>query len=127
MEIMKLIGSNKSGKTVNLERVDLQLTISEIDKLIDFFKACKKDFNSRQQDCSIKRIVMKNDEVNYEVFTTYRDVKAIGSEIIDCELHYVDWCNDKKRLFVDKDIVIHTPFKAKKKEDGSFTWENIDG
>ncbi len=123
---MKIIGSNKTGKTIKLSRVDIQLKLSEIDNIIDFLQACKDAFNSRQQDCSIQRIVMKDEMIDYEKLTKYKAIKAIGSELIDCELHYADWCEEKRNLETDKDIVIHTPFKAKEKEDGTFTWENVD-
>lgn len=125
MEIMKIIGSNNRGKTVNLNRVDFQLKISEIDVLIDFLKSCKKVFCSRQHDCSVKKIVVKNDEVTCEKLTTYNDIKAIGSDYIDCELHYADWCKDKTESKTCKDIVVHTPFKAKENKDGTFVWKNL--
>ena len=96
LEFMKIIGSNKTGKTVKLNRVDIQLKISEIDNIIDFLRACKSEFNFRQQDCSIQRIVMKDETIDYEKLTKYKAIKAIGSELIDCELHYADGVKRKR-------------------------------
>lgn len=123
---MRIIGTGKRGKAVNLKRVDIQLKISEIDNLIDFLKTCKEEFILRQQDCSVKKLVMKGDDINYEEFTTYKAVKAVGGGLIDCELHYADWQTDKRNSGTSKDIVVHTPLKAEEKGDGTFVWVNTD-
>ena len=46
---MKIIGSNKTGKTIKLSRVDIQLKLSEIDNIIDFLQACNKIVAYKEQ------------------------------------------------------------------------------
>ena len=124
---MKIIGSIKNKeKMIVLEQVDIQLKISEVDNLINFLKECKKDFIIRQQDCSVKKMILKGERVEIKKLSTYESIKELGCESWDCHLHYKDWNEAKGNLDQSADIVIHTTLRAKEGKNGAFIWENED-
>ena len=122
VETMKIIGTTKEQRTVKLKQIDIQLKICDIDNLINFLSECKKEFIERQQDCSVKKMTLKNKKIFLENILNYDIIKNSGYELLDCHVHYKDW--SKINLDEEEEIVIHTHFKAKKKEDGTFIWIN---
>ena len=123
---MKIIGSINKEKTVSLEQIDIQLKISEIDELINFLQECKKNFTIRQQDCSVKKMILKDEQVEVKDLSTYESIKDFGCEFLDCHLHYKDWNEVKGNSDKSADIVIHTTLRAKEEKNGAFTWKNED-
>lgn len=116
---MKIFGT----KNKILKEINLVLTIGEIDDLIDFLICAKKDFVERQADCSVKKIVEKNGAFGVENITSYNQIVKSKNTILDCHMHYKDWCNND---VAESDIVIHTIFKAKKDKEDKFIWTDKD-
>lgn len=115
---MKIIGTEKK-KALKLKEVNLVLTMSEIDDLINFLVCTKESFTERQADCSVKKIVEKNGVFFTENITSYNQIVKSKNTILDCHMHYKDWSNND---VAESDIIIHTIFKAEKDKKDSFIW-----
>lgn len=124
LEIMKIVGTLENQETADLKQVDVQLRIDEIDNLIKFLFECKNSFIKRKQDCSIQKVNLKDESIILERIESYKKVKEMGCEVLDCHLHYNDYNFNKIILDNVVDLVVHTLLIAKEEEGDVFSWEN---
>lgn len=119
---MEIFGTKKNNKSLQLQGIDIMLTIDEIDSLIAFLEASKKHFIERQKNRFVAKLIKKNDEYCAENISSYVAIVESGHEIIEDHLHYRDWLS--RDVTVPLDIVLHTNFIAIKSDNGGITWKN---
>ena len=114
------IFSAKKNKSKEVKSVDILLTIEELDGLINFLSEAKTEFVERQNQPSLTKI----EGDGFKEMTSYSDVVEMGNEIINYHCHYQDYNTSSKNNGID--VVVHTLFKAIKKDDGTFEWQNVE-
>jgi hypothetical protein len=119
---MKFIATNKRNRVLSPNSIDFILTIDEIDKLIGFLNDTKNQFISRRADCFVSRIVKQNGERVIDNITKYDVLKELKYDVIEDHYHMID--SPKYNCLDGQDIIVHTMFKARKDENGGFTWVN---
>jgi type 1 glutamine amidotransferase len=119
---MKILGKKKN-KLVNVDKIEIALTIKELETLIGYLNQVKSEFNERQKENDIVKVKESDGIINLEKIINYTELVESGNETIGCHSHFKDCVQEND--YDGTDIIIHTAFKAKENEDGTFCWENI--